>query len=755
MEGNDGDDQIYIPQVVDDRKPKVGMEFSSLEEAFMFYNQYAREAGFSARMSTSKKNKITNEVVYKKFVCFKEGQTDKMRATRDVKCDHPITERARSDIRTGCKSHISLVKEQTGPNWVISNIMDSHNHTLSTPSKVHLLRSHRHISTAKKALTKQFSEANLPTSQQMRIFEIEYGGPEQVGCTEKDLRNYDQQLRDELKGIDAETLIEFFASEKEKHSAFFFDYETDSENRFSRCFWADHVSRRANIVFGDVVVFDTTYNTNKYGLIFAPFVGVNHHHQTIVFGCGFLSDEKTDSFVWLFNKFIDAMPRGAPNVIITDQDLAMTKAIAQVFPNTVHRYCLWHILNKFSEKLNPLTFRDHYQSIKNVIANSTTPDEFEKSWEDVIKSANLENNDWLSLMYELRQKWVPAYFSHVFCAGMSSSQRSESSHAFFKKVISNKNSLIDFIIRFNRALRHLRHNELAADHVDINEHPRTKTNWPMEIQMVKVYTKKKWLEFQSEISDSHSYYVQQVSVQDDLVIYNVMKFQSSSSSKSRLLTHDKQKDYISCSCRKFEFEGIPCRHILAFFRITQVFHLPEQYILKRWTRDAKVGGNYVLGEDQLSINDPNKFLMSRHSRLSYKASLVIDDASLTDEGTGFFEEQLNCIHNKIRDMNISKACSIGSQRKNSMDGTLGVIDPSLVRTKGCGKRLKSSKEKAISKSRLCRGCGHRGVSHDKRNCPILQQRSTIDDHDNSDDDTNEEDLTSRVLNCLHDNSQSF
>ncbi|XP_042432199.1 protein FAR1-RELATED SEQUENCE 5-like [Zingiber officinale] len=414
------------------------------------------------------------------------------------------------------------------------------------------------------------------------------------------------------------------------------------------------------------------------------------------------------------------MPKGAPNVIITDHVPAMTKVIAQVFPQTVHRYCLWHILNKFSEKLHPLTFRDYYQSINNVIRNSTTPDEFEHSWEEVIKCANLEKNDWLFLMYELRHKWVPAYFSHVFCAGMSSSQRSEGSHAFFKRYVSNKNSLMTFITRFNRALRHQRHNELVADHIDMNEHPTIKTNWPMETQMVKLYTKKKWVEFQIEMSESHGYYVQQVSMGLDSVVYHVMNFQSSSSSKPRVLMHDKQRDNISCSCRKFEFDGIPCRHMLAFFRINQVFHLSDKYILKRWTRDAKVGAIYALGVQNF-IDDPDRILMSRHSRLSYKASVLIDDASLTDEGINFLDEQLDCIYNKIKEMNIGKTCDNRGQRKKSMDESPNIIDPSLVRTKGCGKRLKSSKEKSTSKSRLCRGCGHRGVSHDKRNCPMLQQ----------------------------------
>ncbi|XP_075475072.1 protein FAR1-RELATED SEQUENCE 5-like [Primulina tabacum] len=565
MEGTSGDEQSYIPQVGDDQKPTIGMRFDSIEDAFSFYNQYARESGFSARISNSKKSKQTNEVIWKKFVCFKEGQTDDIRWSKQAKNDRPRKERARGKTRIGCKSRLSIVKEQTGPGWVVSTFTESHNHPLSTPSKVHLLRSHRSISASKEALSQQFAEANVPTCQQMRLFEIESGGPEHVGFLENDMRNYEKSVRDEHMGIDAETLIDFFESEKEKSSIFFFDYETDSNNIFTRCFWADPMSRRAYNASGDVIVFDTTYNTNKYGMIFAPFFGVNHHHQTIVFGCGFLSDEKTESFVWLLNKFLEAMCKGAPNLIITDQDPAMTKAIAQVWPQTTHCYCLWHILNKFPEKLNPMIFRDYYQSIKNVIVHSSTSDEFESSWEYVMHCANLEQHEWLSLMYELRYKWMPAYFNHVFSAGMSSSQRSESSHAFFKRYVSSKNSLMDFIIRFNKALRHQRHNELVADHVDMNERPKIQSNWPMESQMVNVYAKKKWLEFQKEISQSHGYYVQPESVGTEFGVYKVMNFQGSSSSKPRVLTHAIQGDYISCSCMKFQFEGIPCRHMLAFF----------------------------------------------------------------------------------------------------------------------------------------------------------------------------------------------
>ncbi|XP_047964762.1 protein FAR1-RELATED SEQUENCE 5-like [Salvia hispanica] len=291
-------DQLYTPQVANDRKPEIGMKFASIDDAFAFYNQYAREAGFSARYSNSKKNKVTNEVVWKQFVCFKAGQTDKVHSVKRALSGDPIKTRTRGKVRTDCKAKMSIIKQQTGSDWSVSVFTEGHNHGLSTPSKVHLLRSHRSVSAVKKVLTQKFSKANIPTCHQLQLLEIECGGPENVGCTERDIRNFERDLRDEQKGIDAETVIEFFTSEKEKDSTFFFDYETDLGNMFKRCFWADSRSRMAYGVFGDVVVFDSTYNTNKYGMIFTPFVGVNHHHQTIVFGCGFLSDEKTDSYIF-------------------------------------------------------------------------------------------------------------------------------------------------------------------------------------------------------------------------------------------------------------------------------------------------------------------------------------------------------------------------------------------------------------------------------------------------------------------------
>ena len=62
--------------------------------------------------------------------------------------------------------------------------------------------------------------------------------------------------------------------------------------------------------------------------------------------------------------------------------------------------------------------------------------------------------------------------NHVFSADMSSSQRAESGHAFFKKIVSKNNSLADFMIHFGRGLARQRHEQLIADHKDLIEKPK-------------------------------------------------------------------------------------------------------------------------------------------------------------------------------------------------------------------------------------------------------------------------------------------
>ena len=89
-----------------------------------------------------------------------------------------------------------------------------------------------------------------------------------------------------------------------------------------------------------MIIFDTTYLTNKYDMSFAHFIGINHLGESIIFGCGLLSDEDTDSFVWVFRQWLQSICGIAPKAIIMNQCQAMRQAIEIVFLETVHRWCI-------------------------------------------------------------------------------------------------------------------------------------------------------------------------------------------------------------------------------------------------------------------------------------------------------------------------------------------------------------------------------------------------------------------------------
>ena len=79
--------------------------------------------------------------------------------------------------------------------------------------------------------------------------------------------------------------------------------------------------------FGDVLAFDITYRTNAYKKPLVVLVGVNHHHQIVVFGSALLIDESVGTYEWVLETFLIAMMNKKPIFGVTDGDKAMRKTI--------------------------------------------------------------------------------------------------------------------------------------------------------------------------------------------------------------------------------------------------------------------------------------------------------------------------------------------------------------------------------------------------------------------------------------------
>ncbi|WVZ83256.1 hypothetical protein U9M48_030422 [Paspalum notatum var. saurae] len=159
--------------------------------------------------------------------------------------------------------------------WYVHNFVDEHNHCLATQDEVPFLR---------------------------------YGGYGEVGIVRKDAYNfYSRYKRKRIEKGDAMAALGLMQKRQSVDPDFYYEYQIDCDGHLKNMFWCDSQSRMDYRAFSDVVVFDSTYRTNKYKMPFVPFVGLNHHRKTTVFGCGIVSDEGVASYVWMLSAFVKAM----------------------------------------------------------------------------------------------------------------------------------------------------------------------------------------------------------------------------------------------------------------------------------------------------------------------------------------------------------------------------------------------------------------------------------------------------------------
>ena len=85
-------------------------------------------------------------------------------------------------------------------------------------------------------------------------------------------------------------------------------------------------------------------------MVFVPFTDIDNHKQCVTFGAGLLSQDDGVSYEWLLRAFLKAF-RKQHQLVLSDQDPALKKAIHKVFPLAHHRLCMWHITKKLPNKV--------------------------------------------------------------------------------------------------------------------------------------------------------------------------------------------------------------------------------------------------------------------------------------------------------------------------------------------------------------------------------------------------------------------
>ncbi|KAE8656800.1 hypothetical protein F3Y22_tig00116997pilonHSYRG00363 [Hibiscus syriacus] len=331
--------------------------------------------------------------------------------------------------------------------WVISKSDQKHNHALCTPAMTPFMRSNRAVSKTDIDEATTLKEVGVGTSQVMNYLTQQAGGYHNVGFTHKDLYNALQRGKaKEIVDGDVNALIAYFYYKKHDDLGFFMTYSVDESGHY-----------------------------NLYGRPIMPIVGVNHHHNTIVFATAIIADEMSQSFEWVLQNFLEAMMNKSPISVVTDGDRAMQRAIKSVSPYAKHRLCSWHLSHNAKANIGDPKFTEAFSKC---MASWWTTEEFEN----------------------VRVLWAQAYLSGHFFANIRSTQRCESMNTSLVIALKHKKTCLDVVRAIEDIISRMRMNELKADYLSSHTKPFQIIKLvDLESHAAAIFTRESFRAFQDEL----------------------------------------------------------------------------------------------------------------------------------------------------------------------------------------------------------------------------------------------------------------
>ncbi|GFP93766.1 protein far1-related sequence 9 [Phtheirospermum japonicum] len=398
-------------------------------------------------------------------------------------------------------------------------------------------------------------------------------------------------------------LLDYLKRTQSDNPGFYYAIENDNE-QCGNVFWTDPTSRSNYIYFRDTVRIDTSYRTNRSKVPFVTFSGINHHAQPVLFGCALILNESENSFVWLLQTWFQAMSGPSPVSVTIEPDRLIQMAVAQVLPEARNRFCRWSIFSQTQDKLTNV-----YQTnptfdfeLKKCVNESDSVEEFESCWANLIGRYYLMDNEWLLSLYNIRDQWVPVFLRDVFFGELSPTVS-----FFFDGFFSTSTTIQMLIKQYEKAVSCMQENESKDDFETSNATPVLNTPSPMENQAANLYTKRVFLKFQGELVETLANPATIIDESGNVTIFRMKA---------------------TCSCRMFDYSGIVCRHVLSVFRAKNVLMLPSEYVLRRWTRNAKTDVGESMAETGFeSGSDFQESRIVRRSNLRQEAIKYVEEGA--------------------------------------------------------------------------------------------------------------------------------
>lgn len=623
----------------------IGTEFESDEHAYRFYNRYARLLGFSVRKDWVNRSKVHGQVVSRKFTCSKEGYRRKDKRDVNVK-------KHRKETRTGCLAHM-IITRQPDSKYKVTHFEAEHNHDSIDPSNVPLLTLQNDRSVAQAVESDSINTLGIKSKTASEIMNRKLGASESLDQISLDYDNHLHSERDrDMNEGEAGRLLGYFHRQHFENPALFYSIQLDVDDKVSNIFWADDNMVVDYDYFGDIICLDTTCRTNRELRPFVQFIGVNHHKQVVIFAAALLYDDTVESFNWLFRTFVNVMSGKKPKAILTEQDAIIIEAVNTVLPETDHRVCVWQMYENTLKHLSHVVKdRNSFASdLRSSIYDHKYEEDFTHAWEAMLDKYGLQQNEWLRWMYREREKWAVVFGRNTFFLDIKGFHLGEILSEKLKSYLNSDLDVLKFLMHFERVVDELRYEEIEASDEMSRCLPRLMGNVVLLKHGSNNYTPRAFEVFQQGFERSLNVDVNENGRNGSLFEYKANTF---GRARQYIVTFNSSDDTVVCSCMMFEHVGFLCSHALKVLDHRNIKVVPSQYILKRWTKEARLASGREIG--QCDTQDSLKMIVaSRYKDLRNRLFKLSARASESEEAYLFAVSKLDEITEAVEKISTLK-----------------------------------------------------------------------------------------------------
>jgi len=208
--------------------------------------------------------------------------------------------------------------------------------------------------------------------------------------------------------------------------------------------------------------------------------------------------------------------------------------------------------------------------------------------------------------------------------------------------------IIRFLKQFERAVQGKRRKELDAEFEARKKLPRIRMHTPMLVQTSELYTPTIFEAFQTEYERSMATCTTTLEGNNTYAVAIVRANGDLSSEKERIVVGDALNKKASCSCEQFKRTGVLCAHALKVLDLMNIKLLPDHYIMKRWTREARFG-TIKDNQGRNIIENPKLDAMLQYRFMSHKFLSMVYQAASYPECCLLVDNALDCLGKQIEE----------------------------------------------------------------------------------------------------------